>query len=571
MRLLHTDSFQLHSFYDEAIPPYAILSHTWGKPEEEVTLQDLNDPRIRSQSRFSKIRSCCKLAASESLSFVWIDTCCIDKTSSAELSEAINSMYVWYKNSQVCYVYLVDFESARQMRSTGGVDHARKRNLGGRWFERGWTLQELLAPSDVQFLDRWWTRIGSKWELEQQISNLTGVSLEHLRNPNDACVAVKLSWASDRKTTRLEDRAYCLLGLLDVNLPLMYGEGEKAFLRLQYEFVKNSSDESIFAWTDSGMQWGGIFARSPSAFADSGNIYEASFAHLERTPYTMTNRGLAMEISWGGHDPVYFSESHRCRQVLELQCARMGEERKPFQVQLVRRSKNQWARTGEPVDAATIIQSKSHLHGLKLIYIDPISVPSLHCSSGFTSKDLRPKAAVHINRDYLTKSNRESGALRMVGNHVRKCQIVVHAQEICIFSDEPEQWYSCLLFLQWHSRSTFPLFISVHEGGIYLGILPKQMNRDRFRFLWGSNKYGVFKPFTGLACCYSTDPATIWRDTYVSEADRLSYLLTRALRDGGTAYDVLITRPEDFEKSGCTSGSVWDPADFPPAQNQSHG
>ena len=544
MRLLHTKSLQLLTFYDEGIPPYAILSHTWGKSEEEVTLQNLNDPRIRSQNRFSKIKSCCELAASESLDFVWIDTCCIDKSSSAELSEAINSMFAWYKNSQVCYVYLADFESARQTRSTGGIDHASKRDLSGRWFERGWTLQELLAPSNVQFYDRWWTRLGSKWELEQQISNLTGISREHLREPNNACVAVKLFWASGRKTTRIEDRAYCLLGLLDVNLPLMYGEGDKAFLRLQYEFVKNSSDESIFAWADPGMQWGGMFARSPSVFAESGNVYEASFAHLERKPYTMTNRGLAMEISWGGHDPVHFSEFHRCRQVLEIQCARFGQEARPYQVELVRRSKSQWTRTGRMVEPFTLIQSNFRPHALKLMYLDPFYDASLHSSSRFTAKDQKQKIAVHISRDYLTKSNRESGALRMLEYCVAKCKVVVNTEDISILGDDLEQWFSCLLHLQWHSRKPFSLFVSAHEGGLYLGILSRQI--DRFPLPWSEDSK-FWRPWDKPACCYSTDLATIWRDTYCSEADRLSYLMTRGIRDGRTAYDILITRPEDLE------------------------
>lgn len=548
MRLLHTKSLQLHSFYDEAIPPYAVLSHTWGNPEDEITLQDLNDPTIRSQSRFSKIKSCCELAASKGLSFVWIDTCCIDKSSSAELSEVINSMYAWYKNSRVCYVYLVDFDSSKQTRSIDGDHCAHRCDMGGRWFERGWTLQELLAPPDVQFFDRWWTRLGSKWELEQQISKLTGISLEHLKNPNDACVAVKLSWASGRKTTRLEDRAYCLLGLLDVNLPLIYGEGEKAFLRLQYEFVKNSSDESVFAWTDPEMQWGGIFARSPSAFAGSGDIIEASFEHLERTPYTMTNRGLAMEISWGGHDPVYFSESHRCRQTLELQCARFGEST-PFQVQLVRRSKNQWARTGELIDALTSNQSKSHPHGLKPIYIDPIYVPSLHSSSRFTGKALRKNIAVNISRnyrDYPTKGNSESGALTMLEHHGRKCKVVVHAQEICIFGDESEQWFSCLLLLQWHSGPplhVFNVFISAHEGGIYVGTLPCRIMG--MGFPW-SRYTDILDTWDRLACCYSTEPATLSRKTYISEADRLSHQSTRCSEDGEIVYKIFITRTEDF-------------------------
>ena len=237
-----------------------------------------------------------------------------------------------------------------------------------------------------------------------------------------------------------------MMGLLDVILPLIYGEDEKAFLRLQSEFVKNSSDESIFAWTDPEMHWSGIFARSPSSFARSGDIIESSFEHVERMPYSMTNRGLAMATSLGGHDPVYFSKSQRCRQILELQCARNGEARKSFQVKLIRRSKNQWARTGELIDAIRSNQSKPHPHGLKLIYTHPIFVPSLHSSPGFAVKDLRQKVAINISRDYVSGLGRKGGAFQLLDHDVRKCKIIVHAQEICIFGDEPEHWFSFFLF-----------------------------------------------------------------------------------------------------------------------------
>jgi hypothetical protein len=177
----------------------------------------------------------------------WIDSCCIDKTSSAELSEAINSMFRWYQNAQVCYAYLSDVPAIEDL------DHYRKDSefRRSKWFTRGWTLQELLAPEIVVFYNHDWVEIGTKALMSGVIRSITNIDRGFLMGESEikpACVAQKMSWASRRKTTRLEDTAYCLMGLFDVNMPLLYGEGEKAFYRLQLEIIKNSSDESIFAW-----------------------------------------------------------------------------------------------------------------------------------------------------------------------------------------------------------------------------------------------------------------------------------------------------------------------------------
>jgi hypothetical protein len=171
----------------------------------------------------------------------WIDTCCIDKTSSAELSEAINSMYRWYQKSQVCYAYLVDVPDAT-------TDHSRPESLfqQSKWFTRGWTLQELLAPTFVEFYDQNWIEIGTKSSMRALVQKITNIST--LVDIDKACVAEKLSWASTRVTTRIEDLAYCLMGLFDINMPLLYGEGHNAFLRLQLEIWNRTNDESIFAW-----------------------------------------------------------------------------------------------------------------------------------------------------------------------------------------------------------------------------------------------------------------------------------------------------------------------------------
>jgi hypothetical protein len=180
---------------------------------------------------YSKIRGCCKAAAADGFEYVWIDTCCIDKTSSSELSEAINSMYKWYQEAEVCYVYLADVFP----------DISTSSFAKSRWFTRGWTLQELIAPSSVIFFDAHWRDIGTKASLVKPIAEITGIHIDALSNGRVSrfSVAQRMSWASRRETTREEDIAYCLLGIFSINMPLLYGEGQKAFLRLQEEIMKN--------------------------------------------------------------------------------------------------------------------------------------------------------------------------------------------------------------------------------------------------------------------------------------------------------------------------------------------
>jgi hypothetical protein len=165
--------------------------------------------------------------------------CCIDKGSSAELSEAINSMFRWYERAVVCYVYLSDIHSTE----ASDINTAK-------WFRRGWTLQELLAPATVRFYTASWNFIGTKLDLISTITSVTGIDADTLRGADldHISIAKKMSWAATRETTRVEDGAYCLLGIFDVNMPLLYGEAERAFQRLQEEILKVSNDQSLFAW-----------------------------------------------------------------------------------------------------------------------------------------------------------------------------------------------------------------------------------------------------------------------------------------------------------------------------------
>jgi len=291
MRLLNTRTIKLHEFNGN-LPEYAILSHTWG--EMEVSYHDIANRKswkLGAPPEYSKIKQSCALAASDSWDYIWIDTCCIDKTSSAEFSEAINSMYRWYEGAQVCYIHLadiflttVDAEMPKQFRDS-------------RWFKRGWTLQELLAPHSVVFYDRDWIVLGTRESLINQVSSATGISQKHIDDHMEASIAAKMSWASERKTTRIEDVAYSVLGLFDINMPLLYGEGEKAFIRLQHEIIKSSNDESIFAWKYHKLRSSGMFAQSPASFAASGDVRPITHPLIPRRSYTVTNAGLAIELS----------------------------------------------------------------------------------------------------------------------------------------------------------------------------------------------------------------------------------------------------------------------------------
>lgn len=322
MRLLHTSNLKLYEFYDAEIPDYAILSHTWTK--REVSLQMLGDPKSKVLPGYSKIKRCCELALSEGWKYAWIDTCCIDKTSSADLSEAVNAMYGWYEKSQVCYVYLADVTAA-------AFDEVFR---SSRWFFRGWTLQELLAPRTVVFYGRDWEELGTKWSLRDEISRATGITYHQMIDHKRVNVATKMSWAALRETTRIEDTAYSLLGLFDINMPLLYGEGSKAFMRLQHEILQaQENDESIFAWTDAKRYHCGLLAPSPAAFALSGNILSVKNPNSQNKPLLVTKRLLTMEgfdskSEYRLHDSIHYTK--RPSPHIILNCVQQGTKNSNF-------------------------------------------------------------------------------------------------------------------------------------------------------------------------------------------------------------------------------------------------
>ncbi|RNJ54463.1 hypothetical protein D7B24_000436 [Verticillium nonalfalfae] len=280
MRLINTTTLELKTAYGYGTPLYAILSHTWGDDEflfEHLQAGITQHQKDTPSRGLSKILETCQRAKNDGLEYAWVDTCCIDKSSSAELSEAINSMFRWYEDSAACYIYLEDVSNRGRQGGVVNISHSR-------WFRRGWTLQELIAPYGATFFDKDWNEIGTRTEISEHIVAITGIDnaiLERQHAPVDnidvrspvgrtgtmyRCgycndpktllsmmqqhsVGARMHWAARRATTRQEDTAYCLLGLFGINMPLLYGEGDKAFARLQGEIVRRyPADQSILAW-----------------------------------------------------------------------------------------------------------------------------------------------------------------------------------------------------------------------------------------------------------------------------------------------------------------------------------
>jgi NACHT domain/Heterokaryon incompatibility protein (HET) len=282
---------------DDPIPSYAILSHRWGPDNEEVTFEDMTKGTGEKKLGYKKIRFCGEQARQHGLDYFWVDTCCIDKENKAELAQAINSMFRWYRNATRCYVYLSDVSSplvgsndecnprpwesdfrkskwftwdwtlqainsifywyrnaTRRYVYLSDVSSPAVNNdddcnprpwesdfRKSRWFTRGWTLQELLAPASVEFFSQEGKRLGDKTSLMQQIHEITNISLPALQGNSLSQFSVdeRLKWIEHRQTKLEEDKAYSLLGIFDVYIPPIYGEGTgSAFKRLLDEIKK---------------------------------------------------------------------------------------------------------------------------------------------------------------------------------------------------------------------------------------------------------------------------------------------------------------------------------------------
>ncbi|KAI0646589.1 hypothetical protein C8Q79DRAFT_678931 [Trametes meyenii] len=260
IHLINETHWEFLEVDDPGTVTYAILSHVWSRAgcvsgsSPEPTYEDLVNTKdflspTQKDPRFYKLREFCKTAWRHKYSFVWADMCCIQKSSSAELSEALTSMYYWYRCADICYAYLEDVQVCPNSK---GHHPSHPENLpSSLWFERGWTLQELIAPRYLVFYSQNWSVIGSKYHLARYISSITRIPPEVLTHEKDVhtfSVASRMSWAAYRRTTRPEDRAYSLMGLFGVQIPVQYGEGSYAFIRLQEEILRRIPDPTLFAW-----------------------------------------------------------------------------------------------------------------------------------------------------------------------------------------------------------------------------------------------------------------------------------------------------------------------------------
>jgi hypothetical protein len=294
MRLLNTTTFKLEEFSPDNLPGYGILSHRWR--DEEMTIEDMEKGgyqwiRRWMKQGWKKIHGYCKHPGAK-FQYVWVDTCCIDKRSSAELQEAVNSMFRWYRDSEMCHIYLDDVDDLKDFEAS-------------EWFKRGWTLQELLAPRTATFYNKNWEVLGTRSALAMRIENFTGIGIPYLTGSDSfvsASIATRMGWASGRKTTRTEDRAYSLLGIFDINMPIIYGEGERSFFRLQAEILKVSDDHSLFIW-DGGVDCNPqkMLARTPDSFRrkdidKESTLFSEMWGRVPTAPanqdFVLTNLGV---------------------------------------------------------------------------------------------------------------------------------------------------------------------------------------------------------------------------------------------------------------------------------------
>jgi ankyrin repeat protein len=249
LQLLDNGELSLVKFSDGNVPRYAILSHTWGPDDDEVTFQDVTNRTDKSKAGYRKILFCGKQARRDSLAYFWVDSCCIDKSSSQELSVAINSMFRWYKDAERCYVYLSDVSDSTSSGEDGVCTRRWKPAFRkSRWFTRGWTLQELIAPRSVEFFSKEESYLGNKQSLEQSLHDITGIAIDALRGGslNQFSKDELFLWAAERQTKCEEDTAYSLLGIFGVFMPLIYGEGRKnALARLEEQIEKSSRNASL--------------------------------------------------------------------------------------------------------------------------------------------------------------------------------------------------------------------------------------------------------------------------------------------------------------------------------------
>jgi len=303
--LINTESLALEYFaVPDKAPPYAILSNMWG--EEEVASPSSAprlSPTLLSRRKISVIKKTCGLDQNSNIRYAWVDTCCIDKSSSAELSEAINSMFNFYQRPEICYAFISDWAPGWNGLTRPPLGRKRPDGpLPPRWFARGWTLQELLAPAKVQFHYTTWRSKGFKQDrrIVPELSRVTGVSerVQHDGSKNSlsrVCLAQRMSWAAHRETSGVEDISYYLLGIFQVNMNSTI-RGGRAFYRLQQELINNTTDLSWFAWSAEPVAQGSpLFAPWPKVLVDLGACSFLKSGYDISTEMRAMNKGIRLE------------------------------------------------------------------------------------------------------------------------------------------------------------------------------------------------------------------------------------------------------------------------------------
>jgi hypothetical protein len=361
MRLLNTTTLQIESNEFEYFKAqgYAILSHRW--VGQEITFEEIKEIGLKlraaeekqaSSPQLDKIHGACVTARELGFAWIWIDNCCINKSSATEESESINSMFKWYRDARVCITYLSDVRQTSlrepQHHNTMKIatgDHGMPTILATKtdvppvfqstrgqtpseWFSRGWTLQELLAPPEMRFYDCNWTYLGNKSSLAHDIESVTGIEVDYLtgvKHFRKACIATKMSWMAGRTTSRIEDIAYSMLGLFDIMMNPRYGEGQRAFMRLQHELLSSTTDESLYAWKMPspatreaydiessaetiwhGDEWG-ILAPTPDWFKNCGSFSTEGGREISRLPeaFRVVQQGVKIPYFEAGMQVKY--------------------------------------------------------------------------------------------------------------------------------------------------------------------------------------------------------------------------------------------------------------------------
>ena len=437
MRFLNTNTLRFEEVADSRLGEeqnkYAILSHRWGAAQDEVSFTDINENQDISHKRgFAKLKGFCHVAASLGYRYGWDDTCCINKGDSSELSEAINSMYRWYRGSSVCIVYLEDVPE--------------KSIMDSRWFDRGWTLQELIAPPAAEFYDCDWKHIQNKSHSLADLCSKTGVPEDVLSgrtSPTQCSVAQRMSWAARRETTRVEDRAYSLLGIFDVSMPQIYGEREKAFQRLQRAISQQSKDESIFAWSmgleEDEKTYTGLFATSPLSYIHCNDVISTPGS----TGFVETNGELSMTLKTFPHSMNTFYAT--------LNCTHMAHPDSRIAILLARLPAD-----NEYLRAKKVRDGKKTVALSKLVYfkdkpirvpLQPTMLPS-KTYYGFWLRTLKPPGYTECQIRILSRSDQTEADKVCLGEMEWGTAGIVHFERDLESDDKQERKWSKLRWIK---------------------------------------------------------------------------------------------------------------------------